>query len=169
MFDGLQRRCRDCQKTVMAAYFQRSKGRTKIVRAIRRHVYYETHREEEKAQATAWTAANRDQFNAAARTRYEADPEPFKGRSAAYRKANPHVINEQSARRRARKRAAFVTPVSVAEIYERDKGRCGICGDFVGLDNISLDHVIPLARGGTHEPCNIQLSHLRCNLKKGAH
>ena len=116
----------------------------------------------------AWIEANRDRFNVLARDRYEANPALFKVRSAAYRKANPLIINEQSARRRARKRAAFVTPVNVAEIYERDQGRCGICGDFVGLGNISIDHVIALATGGTHEPSNVQLSHLRCNLKKGA-
>ncbi|WP_158070491.1 HNH endonuclease [Streptomyces luteocolor] len=30
----------------------------------------------------------------------------------------------------------------------------------------SLDHVIPLSRGGSHRRDNVQLAHLRCNLRK---
>jgi HNH endonuclease len=32
----------------------------------------------------------------------------------------------------------------------------------------SLDHLIPLSRGGTHEPANVSLAHLRCNVSRGA-
>jgi 5-methylcytosine-specific restriction endonuclease McrA len=32
----------------------------------------------------------------------------------------------------------------------------------------SLDHVVPLAAGGTNDLANIQLTHLHCNLAKGA-
>ena len=31
----------------------------------------------------------------------------------------------------------------------------------------SLDHVIALARGGAHDPGNVQLSHVHCNVAKG--
>jgi 5-methylcytosine-specific restriction endonuclease McrA len=31
----------------------------------------------------------------------------------------------------------------------------------------SLDHVIPLAREGSHTRDNVKLSHLACNLRKG--
>jgi 5-methylcytosine-specific restriction endonuclease McrA len=34
--------------------------------------------------------------------------------------------------------------------------------------SVSLDHVIPLSRGGNHEPGNVQCSHLACNVRKGA-
>jgi 5-methylcytosine-specific restriction endonuclease McrA len=31
-----------------------------------------------------------------------------------------------------------------------------------------LDHIVPLSRGGTHEPSNVQLAHYGCNSKRGA-
>jgi 5-methylcytosine-specific restriction endonuclease McrA len=30
----------------------------------------------------------------------------------------------------------------------------------------SLDHILPLSKGGTHEPRNVQLAHLGCNVRK---
>lgn len=75
--------------------------------------------------------------------------------------------------RDARQRGAFVAPVSRAAILERDNQTCQICGKRVRLDvqsphplSVSLDHIIPLAKGGTHEPSNVQLAHFRCNVIK---
>jgi 5-methylcytosine-specific restriction endonuclease McrA len=58
-------------------------------------------------------------------------------------------------------------------IAERDKFRCGICGGKVDMklqhpDPLfgSIDHIVPLSRGGTNDLANLQLAHLRCNLSK---
>jgi HNH endonuclease len=60
----------------------------------------------------------------------------------------------------------------IGYLTERDRGICGICHDPVtdatGPMRPSPDHVIPLARGGGHSLENLQLSHLDCNLRKGA-
>ena len=38
----------------------------------------------------------------------------------------------------------------------RDCGRrCVYCGTALGLENATLDHVIPLSRGGSHQPGNL--------------
>lgn len=78
-------------------------------------------------------------------------------------------------RRKARLLAAFVAPVESFAIFERDRWRCGLCGRSVPKNvkapdrrSASLDHIIPLAAGGTHEPANVQLAHLGCNSAKGA-
>lgn len=77
-------------------------------------------------------------------------------------------------RRRARMRGAFVAPVYRRRIFERDNWTCQICLVSVDRDSVvphprapTLDHVIPLARGGTHEPSNTQLACFRCNCAKG--
>lgn len=75
--------------------------------------------------------------------------------------------------RRARKLAAFVESISPIEIHERDNWMCGICGDPIDPDarwpgpwSATIDHKIPLARGGLHKKSNVQSAHLRCNLSK---
>ena len=78
-------------------------------------------------------------------------------------------------KRRALERGAFVEIVDRAAIRDRDGWICGICGDSVDpaakypdLMSASLDHIVPLAAGGTHEPSNCQCAHWLCNSLKGA-
>lgn len=58
--------------------------------------------------------------------------------------------------------------VSRAYIIERDGGRCHACGKKCRDDEIHLDHLVPLARGGTHAPENLAVACARCNLSRGA-
>ena len=67
-------------------------------------------------------------------------------------------------------KAAHREPVSFKRIYHRDHGLCGICGLPVPYDkapekiwSATIDHIIPLSQGGTHEPGNCQLAHRLCN------
>lgn len=76
--------------------------------------------------------------------------------------------------RRSRKLNAFVKRVYKIKIYERDEWMCKLCGEpvdprieYPNLLSASLDHIVPLANGGTHEPNNVQLAHFICNSRKG--
>ena len=52
------------------------------------------------------------------------------------------------------------------EVYERDKGKCKICGSE---DNLHYDHILPFSKGGSSKvSSNIQLLCARHNLQKGA-
>lgn len=73
-------------------------------------------------------------------------------------------------KRRMNLATAFIEPVYKAMIFKRDNGRCQICGKKVATKqkaphpySASLDHIIPLAKGGMHEPKNVRLVHLICN------
>lgn len=77
-------------------------------------------------------------------------------------------------RRNARKRGAYVAPVYRAQIFARDKWVCQLCGRKVKRGAVaphplapSLDHILPISKGGTHEPANAQLAHFGCNSLKG--
>jgi hypothetical protein len=77
-------------------------------------------------------------------------------------------------RYRARKRAAYVEDVSPVRIFERDRWRCRLCNKRVHRHRVPphplapvLDHVVPLAAGGTHEAANTQCAHFICNSVKG--
>lgn len=67
--------------------------------------------------------------------------------------------------------------ISLKKLYERDGGVCYLCGRptdwedyrqdgdvFIAGGNYpSIDHVIPLSRGGTHQWDNVKLAHFFCN------
>jgi 5-methylcytosine-specific restriction endonuclease McrA len=84
-----------------------------------------------------------------------------------YRQRNPGKHAEIENRRRARLLAAFVAPVDPDAIWGRHGGTCQICGKPVKRSEATNDHIVPLARGGTHEPSNVQLAHGSCNSRKG--
>jgi endogenous inhibitor of DNA gyrase (YacG/DUF329 family) len=64
---------------------------------------------------------------------------------------------------------------SFIDIAERDRWMCGICGKPVNQKRKypdplagSLDHLLPVSLGGSHDPANLQLAHFRCNWSKRA-
>ena len=78
-------------------------------------------------------------------------------------------------RRRARFHCVPSERFASSEIFERDKWRCGVCLHLVDSAlshphpmSASLDHVMPLSKGGSHTRGNTQCAHLRCNVAKGA-
>jgi 5-methylcytosine-specific restriction endonuclease McrA len=81
---------------------------------------------------------------------------------------------DAKARRRALKRGAHVGVVYRKKIFERDGWRCQLCKRKVNPRAAvphplapTLDHIVPLADGGTHEPSNVQCAHFICNSRKG--
>lgn len=63
-----------------------------------------------------------------------------------------------------------VTPVirfSRANLYARDEHRCQYCHRTFPEKDLTLDHVIPVSKGGKKTWANIVTACLRCNQKKG--
>lgn len=71
--------------------------------------------------------------------------------------------------------------ITLIKIYNKNNGICAICGDIcdyddykkteegyfiAGEDYPSIDHIIPVSKGGTHTWNNVQLAHRRCNTLK---
>ena len=60
-------------------------------------------------------------------------------------------------------------PKEVREmLYHNADGRCVLCGRKILYDDVSLDHVIPLAMGGADDISNVQITCRACNLFKGS-
>lgn len=52
-------------------------------------------------------------------------------------------------------------------LYKQYDGRCQLCGKKLTLDNMTLDHIVPLNLGGADRLENIQIACFACNqLKK---
>ena len=56
---------------------------------------------------------------------------------------------------------------SRANIYLRDGNRCQYCGKRFASSELSLDHVVPISRGGKSTWHNVVCACLPCNVRKG--
>lgn len=77
-----------------------------------------------------------------------------------------------SAKRRAKMRKG--DNIVHLEVFERDKWLCHICGTLIdkylrgdAWMRATLDHVIPLSKGGEHTYENTKAAHWFCNMQKG--
>lgn len=61
-----------------------------------------------------------------------------------------------------------VEQIDTAVVAERDGWRCAICAGTVTRATWSLDHMIPLSKGGPHTYENVVLAHRSCNSRRGA-
>ncbi|MGB2923698.1 MAG: HNH endonuclease [Limnothrix sp.] len=60
-------------------------------------------------------------------------------------------------------------PTSVRQyVYQRDNYQCQRCGQPHHETKLSVDHIIPLAKGGSNDISNLQTLCLSCNQKKGS-
>ena len=52
------------------------------------------------------------------------------------------------------------------KILQRDNFTCRYCGCRPGSENLEVDHVIPRARGGSDNACNLVAACVTCNRRK---
>ena len=65
------------------------------------------------------------------------------------------------------KRRFDYVPFSRANIYARDDHRCQYCGEGFPTNELTFDHVVPVAQGGRKDWENIATCCVTCNRKKG--
>lgn len=163
--DGRVSDCRDCVCKRSAEWYAvraadpEFRDRRKARQLTHQKKWRDANKELTKANMAEWRAANR---------------EMLAKQNKAWRLQNMDRVLEKNHRRRARLLDSYVAPVDREQIWIRDAGTCQICLTQIDRElpwpdpmSRTLDHIIPLSRGGTHEPDNIQLAHARCNSRKG--
>lgn len=78
--------------------------------------------------------------------------------------ADADAVAELVATQERSRRKAIRTSVR-HEVWRRDQGRCVDCGS---RENLELDHIVPLSKGGSNTARNIELRCESCNRRKGA-
>lgn len=106
---------------------------------------------------------------------YDANVDRLRGAARAWGRSNPARRREYENRRRARKAGAGYERIDLEVVWYRDRGLCWLCSlpistalTFPDPGSPSLDHKIPLSRGGSHSYANVAMAHMGCNLSKGA-
>ena len=82
----------------------------------------------------------------------------------AYRAANRERVKDWAHVRQGRKldRLPYGT---IPSLYEKQKAKCAFCQKSI-RSGYHVDHIVPLAKGGRHEPLNLQLLCGPCNVRK---
>lgn len=132
--------------------------------------YRMLHPETSRENVRRWAAKNKDRIAASDRARREANPDKHSFYFKRWRLANPAKSLERSHRYRARKRAATVDKEGVEKlmhaVFVTPFQLCFYCSEVVVKGRLHFDHVLPITKGGTHEPDNLVVSCPRCNHSK---
>lgn len=164
--DGRSASCSACQKRYREQnrekvressrrYRERKRGGPPRPRPSRggvqesRRRYREQNPDKVRESRKRWRDQNRDKLREANRR---------------WREANPDVRRMSSQRRQARKRGAITFDVTAKDLRRLRSGRCIACGETAG----TIDHLIPLSRGGSHGVGNLAAMCGSCNSRKSA-
>lgn len=100
---------------------------------------------------------------------YEANSEKVKATRAKWAEANREQLRTLRHNYRARKSAngGKLSKDIADRLFVLQRGKCACCGLPLGTD-YHLDHIMPLALGGSNTDDNIQLLRSSCNHQKRA-
>lgn len=102
----------------------------------------------------------------------------------AERERQKSIRSNKNRRMHAIRNGRIDSGITFKRIMKRDGNICAICGKPVDMNDYhitetgrrrpdamypSVDHIIPLAKGGTHTWDNVQLAHYMCNALKSDH
>lgn len=120
-----------------------------------------------KEYEMAYRAANRDKRIIESRAWRLSNKEKHRAICSAWRAANPHMLRIQSQNRRASKRkvGGKLSKDIAVRLLKLQRGKCACCGLPLG-GKYHLDHIMPIALGGTNTDDNIQLLRDVCNFQK---
>jgi 5-methylcytosine-specific restriction endonuclease McrA len=174
--DGRNFRCRKCQSAEYLANKER---------VIERVAAWQAQNKEKTAQYKAtWRKANqgygrfhylenRDRYAEQAKRWQQENKDKVGIRNNKWKDANPEMVSASRQNRRSMMRGAegFHTAEDIQEIFNRQGGRCVYCRvelKRVGRGKMHIDHIVPLVKGGSNWPENLQCLCPFCNLSKGA-
>jgi len=131
-----------------------------------------------RERAARFRRENPELFKERLRAAYWKDPEKQRAAARQWAKENPEKAGALNARNNRRRKAAMrgatdLHPINPIDIFERDGWVWALCGKPISKsrkfpDRLSatLDHTVPISRGGQHTPDNVQAAHYTCNSSK---
>ena len=77
-----------------------------------------------------------------------------------------HYFKHISKVHNKRSKGYKLKPIELWGLLKRQRMLCGLTGRRLNRDNISLDHIVPLSKGGSNEPSNLRFVHIDVNTFK---
>jgi 5-methylcytosine-specific restriction endonuclease McrA len=145
------RRCLACKKVSDAAWKKANVERIKIVDA-------------------QWVKNNPEKVAATKKRYAERHPDRRKKSKAAWQSANKDRMLAHGHNRRAKIKSVGgkISLTLKDSLYKLQKGKCACCKEDLSKKKPHLDHIMPIARGGSNTDENMQLLCSSCNQSKNA-
>lgn len=124
--------------------------------------YHAEHRESELLRSKIKYWKNVEKESLRKKKFRENNPEAIKERNRKYRQNNPEIIRAKSQRRRARIAQNLTFHVSKKELKRLYAAECFYCDNAAE----TIDHVVPIVRGGSHGIGNLVPACNHCNFSK---
>lgn len=169
-----QKRRVDLQKNNERMKKYKAKNPAKIKEIAAR--FYQNNKDRIQLRVSLYRELNLEKIRERERKYKKCNSEKAKEAVRRWHRNNPQSIKAIQANRRARRIAAEGTHTAedVRNIFNSQNGRCAVC--FIPLTKASqrsrhayhVDHVIPLSRGGSNWPSNLQLLCAKDNISKKA-
>lgn len=159
-----QRRRREAEKQSLLEERQKwaEANPEKVIEAER--IRLEQAIERKRQQQQRWRKENPDKARQIQRNYRESHPEIYREATKKYYQANPEVKRAAEAKRKAQKHNNSRFRISTKELKELYAGPCSYCG---AVGEMTLDHVVPISRGGVHGVSNLVPACGPCNFSKG--
>lgn len=180
-------RCSDCDKPPRTPNAKRCAGCHAAAKKARARAAYDENPEKGRATSRAWRAANPEkakssytewraknvaQENARFRAWYQQNVDRQRRRSIEWCRKNPgyskrrYANNPEAKKARELKRRSMgsVDVLLRAAVNDAAGGICSYCLRRAAL---TMDHVLPISRGGSHGPENLVMACAACNSAKG--
>ena len=180
--EGMSWRCPPCKKAraranisayraahpdVVLETARRNYHKDRGATLAKRAAYRAENRAKINEQAAKYRATRKEELAERQRQRRAEKPEETKRLNAQRYSRNPEANKSGNFRRRCRRDSGKLSKGLTAKLFEQQKGLCACCGAPLG-QGYHLDHIMPLALGGTNTDDNMQLLTARCNLQKNA-
>jgi 5-methylcytosine-specific restriction endonuclease McrA len=162
-------------------YYEKTKGKEPFVTkraaraaknkerdAARKRAKYAADKENNLAKQRIYRQNNKKKIAAIKRAYREANKEYIAAKIKEWVAQNGDRVRVHRKNRRARKMGAEgnYAPADVSLLWESQNGKCVGCGSSLER-SCTVDHILPLSRGGSNWPNNLQLLCKPCNSRKG--
>lgn len=127
-----------------------------------------------QARKARWYQENKQRVSDRRKERYRADPKRYVQETREWIERNRERARESFRLARSRRRARVRnssgqhTAADLKEIFALQGGRCAYCRADLRRHRKQVDHIVPLASGGSDDRSNIQYLCAPCNQTKNA-
>lgn len=177
--DGVNRKCKECAKIAITIWRDKNKDHVKQYAKTRRQMYPE----KIKGYMDSWREENREWIREYSRVYRDRNLEKVSksnldwhynnrarslNNSRRWKENNPDKVKMHDHLKRARRNNApgYCSDRQWAARFNYHGRKCRYCEKPLDESTVQIEHMVPLARGGTNWPANLVPSCRWCNTSK---